>query len=176
MKKVMLLHGWNGSDLPHWQSWLAQELSLKNIAVAFVQFREKDFPDKDEWLEEAINSINAFKPDTVICHSLANTLWFHLCHTDMIEIKNLLLVAPPRDLSNFDELKSFFPVTLPETLKAQNCLMVTSDNDPYLSSSEAKELQKSLRIEHIELKGAGHINSGSGYGEWQWVLDWTLKQ
>ena len=175
MKKVMLLHGWNGSNLPHWQGWLAQELSIRNIAVAFVQLSDYDYPKKDIWIKEAHEAINDFKPDTVICHSLGNILWFHLCALEIPEVKNLLLVAPTRDLSDYKELKTFFPVTIPTSLKAKESLMITSDNDPYLNPLEAKELQKKLQIEHIELKNAGHINSDSNYGKWDWVLDWTLS-
>jgi len=176
MKKVMLIHGWNGSDLPHWQAWLAQELVVKNVAVAFVQLSNNDYPDKDVWMKEASDVLNDFKPDTVICHSLGNILWFHLCNAGISKVKNLLLVAPTRDLSSYDELKTFFPVDVPSSLKAKNSLMVTSDNDPYLNSQEAKELQIELKIEHIELHNAGHINENSGYDEWDWVLEWTLKQ
>jgi len=175
MKKVMLLHGWNGSDLPHWQAWLAKELVIRNIAVSFVQLSDKDFPDKDTWIKEANEAIDSFKPDTIICHSLGTILWFYLCNAGIAEIKNLLLVAPTRDLSNYEELKTFFPVIIPASLKAKNSLMITSDNDPYLSSQEAKELQIQLQIKHIELHNAGHINADSGYGKWDWVLEWTLK-
>jgi len=175
MKKVMLLHGWNGSDLPHWQAWLAQELVVRNIAVSFVQFSDKDFPDKDTWVKEANEAIDSFNPDTIICHSLGTILWLHLCNAGINEIKNLLLVAPTRDLSSYEELKTFFPVMIPISLKAKNSLMITSDNDPYLTSQEAIELQKQLQIEHIELHNAGHINEDSGYGKWDWVLEWTIK-
>lgn len=175
MKKVMLIHGWKGSDLPHWQAWLAQELVIKNVAVAFVQLSNNDYPDKDIWTKEAYESINDFKPDTVICHSLGNALWFHLCQLNILEVQNLLLVAPTRDLGDFEELKTFFPVTIPSSLKSKKSLMITSDNDPYLSVDEARMLQKQLQIEHIELHDAGHINSDSNYGQWNWVLDWTLN-
>ena len=47
MKKVLILHGWRGSDLPHWQAWLAQELSLENCIVAFPQLSDNQSPKKE---------------------------------------------------------------------------------------------------------------------------------
>jgi uncharacterized protein len=34
-KKVLLLHGWGGSNYPHWQSWLAAELAKNYGKVSF---------------------------------------------------------------------------------------------------------------------------------------------
>jgi len=32
-KKVLLLHGWGGSDFPHWQSWLAGEIAKEALLI-----------------------------------------------------------------------------------------------------------------------------------------------
>ena len=122
--------------------------------------------------KELIAHLKDFKPDVVICHSLANTLWFHLCDTNSIEkIEKLYLVAPPSRKSNIDELESFFPLDMPKNPHAKEALLVTSTNDPYMSMDEAKELQESLGIEMVVLENAGHINADSGYGEWPWILE-----
>jgi predicted alpha/beta hydrolase family esterase len=170
-KKVLLLHGWGGSDYPHWQSWLASELAKDYGEVCFLRFSDFDFPQLDIWLKELENKLNTFKPDIVVCHSLANTLWFHLCKKMKPQnIEKLYLVAPPSFSCEIEELKSFFPLALPRKYYAINALLITSREDPYLTQDEAKELQASLGVEMMVLESAGHINADSNYGNWDWIL------
>jgi len=79
-KKILLLHGWGGSDMPHWQAWLAGEL-------------------------------------------------------------------------------------------AKETLLITSINDPSLNATEAKKLHKALNVPMKTLENVGHINSDSGFGKWEWMLE-----
>ncbi len=170
-KKVLLLHGWGGSDYPHWQSWLAGEIAKDYGYVNFLKFSDSDKPELSVWMQELQTTLEDFRPDIVICHSLANTLWFHLCNTKKInEIEKLYLVAPPSLTCKVEELKEFFPLTLPLTLCAKETMLITSTNDPYMSIKEASTLEKVLHVTMKVLGNAGHINADSGYGEWQWML------
>jgi len=171
-QKILLLHGWGGSNFPHWQSWLAGEIAKDYGYVSFFKFSNPDFPDITIWRKELKEHLKEFKPDIVLCHSLANTLWFHICQDkDMQTIEKLYLVSPPRTNCNIEELKSFFPVNLPSNLHAKETLLITSTNDPYLGEEEAQNMQKKLNINMKVLKDAGHINADSGYGKWEWMLN-----
>lgn len=175
-KKVLILHGWGGSDYPHWQAWVASELIKKNFTVSFPQINNKDFPKLDEWLKFLKKEFEHFNPDIVICHSLANMLWFHFVEKYNIDpIKKLMLVAPVRKNCEIEELQSFFPYPVPKDLKAKEVIMVSSTNDPYLSVEEAIELQSELNIGLKILEDAGHINANSGYGELNCAVDWILQ-
>jgi predicted alpha/beta hydrolase family esterase len=175
-KRVLILYGWEGSAHPHWQNYLEKELHKKGVAVCFPQLSNNKFPDLDIWLKEAVNTFNTFKPNIVVTHSLGNILWFHMCNKNLVNMINrLLLVAPPRDLSDFGELKSFFPVDIPKTLYSKETTLITSTNDVYLEMHEAEELAESLHVKHIVLEHAGHINASSGYGKWPWIVDEVLK-
>lgn len=172
MKRVLILHGWGGSDFPHWQAYLASEIAKDYGCVSFLKFSDIDFPNRDIWLQELQDEIAAFSPTVVVCHSIANILWFHLCHKGGIkEIEKLFLVAPPSFGCDIKELKSFFPCPIPKKLYAKEVLLVTSTNDPYMPQNEAAELQKALGIEMRVLENAGHINTSSGYGEWDWIVE-----
>ena len=173
--KTLLLHGWGGSDHPHWQAWLAGEIAKDYGIVAFPLLDNPHFPTKDRWMKQVKTLLSEFKPDVVICHSLGCTLWFHLCLEEEIDpVKRLLLVAPPRLDLELDTIKSFFPVVVPEFLFAEEALLVTSDDDPYMSAEEASALQEILDVEMKVLESAGHINADSGYGEWPWVKEWVM--
>ncbi len=175
-KKVLLLHGWGGSDNPHWQSWLAGEIAKGYGKVSFLEFSDFDSPSLDVWMRELQTELEEFKPDIVICHSLANTLWFHLCNgSTMPIVEKLFLVAPPSMSCDIEELKEFFPLNIPNSLNAKESILVTSTTDPYLTQDEAKELQNTLQIPMKVLEDAGHINADSGFGEWQWILEQIQK-
>ena len=169
-KKVLLLHGWGGSDYPHWQSWLAGEIAKDYGCVNFLKFSNFDAPKLAVWMQELQYALEDFKPDIVICHSLANTLWFHLCNTKQVEpIEKLYLVAPPSLTCNIKELEEFFPVSVPNRLYAKSSLIIASTDDPYMSLDEAHKLQHNLHTKMKILENAGHINTDSGYGKWEWM-------
>jgi uncharacterized protein len=172
MKKTLILHGWGGSDFPHWQSYLAAELAKDYGTVCFPLLEDKDAPKKDIWMNQVLAILKDFKPDTVVCHSVANTLWFHLCNEEKIEaVETLFLVAPPSLRCKVAELSTFFPVDIPKSLYAQKVMLITSNDDPYMTQDEASNLAKNLHIKPIVLKNAGHINAASGYGEWREIVD-----
>jgi len=169
-KKVLLLHGWGGSDYPHWQSWLAGEIAKDYGCVNFLKFSDYDAPKLDVWLRELTLALEDFRPDIVICHSLANTLWFHACQQNTLtQVQKLYLVAPPSLQCSVAELKEFFPAQIPANLFADDVLLITSTNDPYLTQEEAKELQKSLNVTMEVVQNGGHLNAESGYGTWEWM-------
>ncbi|MDX1808537.1 MAG: alpha/beta hydrolase [Sulfurospirillaceae bacterium] len=167
MVKTLILHGWGGSDFPHWQSYLACELAKDYGTVSFPLLIDKDNPKKDTWMKQVRDILSDFKPDIVVCHSLANTLWFHLCNEEKITpVKKLFLVAPPSLTTEVEEVSTFFPVSAPQNIYAQEIILITSTNDPYMPNAEANDLAKQLDVKHLVLKDAGHINAESGFGEW----------
>lgn len=176
-KKVLILHGWGGSDEPHWQWWLQQELEKLDFEVAFPVLPQRDFPVFGDWMDALKKEFDRFGPDIVICHSLGNILWFHFVAKYQIKsIEKLMLVAPVRQNCEIKELESFFPYPISENLYAKEIIMVGSTNDPYLSVEEAIALQSKLNVGLKILEDAGHINAQSGYGELSCAVDWIVKE
>ncbi len=171
--KLLLLHGWGGSDSPHWQAWLAAEVAKDYGTVSFPLIQHPHFPHLNRWRKEVLNHLEEFRPDTVVTHSLAGTLWFHLAHEGSLpfQIRRLILVAPPSLHTQLETISSFYPCPLPKDLYADEVTMVVSDNDPYLTLSEAEELSRHFDCVLKILHDAGHINADSGYGEWPWILE-----
>ncbi len=170
MNKILLLHGWGGSDTPHWQAQLACEIAKNYGTVSFPLLDNCHFPSKNRWMKQVKTLLEEFKPDTVVCHSLANTLWFWLCKENEIEaVKRLIMVAPPSLSTEESTIKTFFPTPLPKNLKAEKIEMIVSDNDPYIDADEAKSIAKHYAIPIKIIKDAGHINSDSGYGKWDYI-------
>ncbi len=175
MDKFLLFHGWGGSDYPHWQAWLAAELAKEYGTVSFPLIHHPHHPNKKKWMAQFRKYLQEFRPTTVICHSLACTVWMALCEEGIEEVERLLLVAPPSRHTDIELLKHFFLHQLPKSLQAKEATMVVSTNDPNLSLEEAHEYQRHFGIEMLILQNAGHINDKSGYGEWPWVLEWAKR-
>ncbi len=174
-KKVLILHGLGGSDYPHWQTMLAADLIKQNATVSFPAFPKRDNPILEEWKECLLKEIEHFKPDIVICHSLANVLWFHTCEQLDIELEKLMLVAPVSKYREVEAAKTFYPYKAPKSLKAKEIIMIASTNDPYMTEEEAMELKEELEVEIEVMKDAGHINSSSGFGSHDFALEWLTK-
>ncbi|MEA2017374.1 MAG: alpha/beta hydrolase [Campylobacterota bacterium] len=178
-KRVLFLHGWGGSDFPHWQAWAASELIKENYTVSFPQLPNRDNPTLNEWIDFLEKEFDHFKPDIVVCHSLANILWFHFVQKmeqfDIKPIEKLMLVAPVKQNCDIEELKTFYPYPIPADLKANEIIMVSSTNDPYINVDEAIDLQSKLNIGLKILDDAGHINADSGYGELSCVVEWIKR-
>jgi len=177
INKVLLLHGWGGSDAPHWQAELACEIARNYGTVSFPLLDHCHFPSKNRWIRQVKSILNDFKPDTVVCHSLANTLWFWLCEEGEIEtVKRLYMVAPPSLRTREETIKTFFPCPMPTNLKADKIDMIVSDNDPYITVDEAKKMADHLAIPLKIIENAGHINADSGYGKWDYIEKLVMEK
>ncbi|MCT7577212.1 alpha/beta hydrolase [Aliarcobacter butzleri] len=174
-KRVLILHGLNGSDYPHWQSQLAMDLIKENFIVSFPSFPSRDNPKLQEWKDFLKKEIKHFNPDIVVCHSLGNILWFHTCDELDIKLDKLMLVAPVRN-KVLEDAKTFFPYPIAKDLKANEIIMAASTNDPYLTVEEAIRLQSKLNIGMKIMENAGHINAASGFGKLDCALDWIKRE
>ncbi|MEA3419627.1 MAG: alpha/beta hydrolase [Campylobacterota bacterium] len=173
--KVLILHGWGGSDTPHWQAELACTLAKDYGTVSFPLLDNCHFPSKNRWVRQVKEILEDFKPDTVVCHSLANTLWFWLCQQEMRTVEKLIMVSPPSLTTNVDTIKTFFPCPMPQILCAKETIMIVSDNDPYITINEAQKLSKHYHAPLTIIENAGHINADSGYGKWEYIEKLIIK-
>ncbi len=174
--KTLILHGWGGSDAPHWQAELAAEIAKNYGTVSFPLLDNCHFPSKNRWVKQVKQILEEFKPDTVVCHSLANTLWFWLCQEEIPQVKRLFMVSPPSLTTKEATIKTFFPCEMPETLYAKEVQMIVSDNDPYIETAEAKTMAEHYDIPLTIIKDAGHINADSGYGKWELIEKLVLDR
>ncbi len=168
--KTLILHGWGGSDAPHWQAELASEIAKNYGTVSFPLLDNCHFPSKNRWVKQVKAILEDFKPDTVVCHSLANTLWFWLCQEEeMIDVERLFMVSPPSLNTKESTIKTFFPCPTPSNIYAKKVHMLVSDNDPWVKLDEAQALATHFDAAFTVVENAGHINADSGYGKWGFI-------
>ena len=179
--KILILHGWGGSDAPHWQAELAGTVAKHYGTVSFPLLDNCHFPSKNRWLKQLKTILEAYKPNTIVCHSLANTLWLWLCSDEAFmdtlgEVQRLFMVSPPSLQTDIETIKTFFPCPLPKTLYAKETHLIVSDNDPYIDLSEAQGLASHCNIPLSILANAGHINADSGYGKWGLIENLVIRR
>jgi len=167
--KVLILHGWGGSDYPHWQAHLAMEIAKNYGTVSFPLIQHPHYPSKNRWIKQVKAILEDFRPDTVVCHSLANTLWLWLCEEEITPVERLFMVSPPSLYTDEHTIKSFFPCPMPQNLHATDAQIFVSDNDPWITVEEAKEIAAHYGIPIEILHNAGHINADSGFGKWETI-------
>jgi predicted alpha/beta hydrolase family esterase len=172
--RCLILHGWQGSGPDHWQAWLAGRLGGE---ASYPELPEPDTPHLATWLH-VLDAELERRPDAVVCHSLACVLWLH--HAGRAggrPVERVLLVAPPSESVNCDDLHGFFPLSVAPSdvaRAATSTRLVCSDNDPYCPEGAARVYGEPLGIETQLIAGAGHINPDAGYGPWPDVERWCL--
>ncbi|CAA6800072.1 MAG: Unknown protein [uncultured Sulfurovum sp.] len=174
--KTLILHGWGGSDAPHWQAELAAEIAKDYGTVSFPLLDNCHFPSKNRWVKQVKEILEDFKPDTVVCHSLANTLWFWLCQEELETVERLFMVSPPSLSTEEATIKTFFPCEIPSNIYAKEIHLIVSDNDPWVKLDEAKDLAHTLNASYTIIENAGHINEDSGHGKWEFIENLIIEK
>ncbi len=156
--------GLGDSPPDHWQSlWERGEPAIERV----VQ-RDSLDPDRDEWID-AVEAIVLARPGrcVLIGHSLGcGTIaqWAHLRSAN--RCVGAFLVAPSdipalpyqRDVATFLPMPAG-PLPFPS-------LVVTSDNDPYVTLAKARTFAAEWGSRIVEVPDAGHIYAESGHGPW----------
>jgi len=175
--KVLILHGWGGSDTPHWQAELASEIAKNYGTVSFPLLDNCHFPTKNRWVKQVVKLLKEFKPDTVVCHSLANTLWFWLCQEDdMKTVKRLFMISPPSLNTEEKTIKTFFPCKEPNSIYAKEIHIIVSDDDPWVNREEAQSFASRHNAAFTLIQNAEHINAESGYGKWKMIEKLVMEK
>lgn len=167
---VLVLPGYGGSGPAHWQTlWEQAHPNFQR-----VEERDWDNPDRREWVESLEAAVRRSGTETVlVAHSLAClqvAYWVAFARgaasPSLGKIRAAFLVAPPdpdgpifpHEINGFEKVPSD-PFPFPT-------LVVGSTNDPYATSVFTENCAKAWGARFVSAGALGHINAGSGLGEW----------
>jgi hypothetical protein len=164
MKKVVIVHCWEGYPNYCWYPNTKKELEDKGFKVEVPEMPETDLPKLTGWLLKLQEVIG--KPDEdlyLVGHSLGviTILRYLESLPDGTKIGGAVFVAGFTNDLGYTELKNFFkkPVDL---VKARNhCtkfVAIHSDNDPYVSLDFGNEFQEKLDAKLIIKHKMGHFS------------------
>ncbi|WP_091435216.1 RBBP9/YdeN family alpha/beta hydrolase [Flavobacterium degerlachei] len=163
---ILIVPGLGDSGQGHWQNyWLTKfETSRKVIQ------NDWDRPVLSDWLHNLNAAIGAIDGKIIIvAHSLAVSLVAHWSKTNNTnKIAGALLVAPA-DVDSCthtpEETWNFSPIPLSKF--SYPSVVVTSSNDPYISTERAQFLAEQWGSAFLNIGQKGHLNSDSQLGFWE---------
>ncbi|MFJ9817517.1 RBBP9/YdeN family alpha/beta hydrolase [Streptomyces sp. NPDC101151] len=168
MVAYVIIPGIDGSDEQHWQSWWANKWGASAVRITPASWAT---PDLEDWVAavQAAYEIASRRDGQValVAHSLgcwAAAQWLGRAQAHGV---TAFLVAPP------DPQGPVFPREAAATFLGLSArplpcrsLVVTSDNDPYCAPTTSASLASGWQSQWHPIGGHGHVNSGSGLGDW----------
>lgn len=181
MKKVVMVHGWEGRAEEGWRPWLRQKLVEKGFKVEAPQMPNTDHPKMDEWVEHLRKHVGTPNKDIILLgHSLGGiTILRYLEGLKQGEKIGaaIFFAGFSYDLHHpgyKGELSNFFqtPVNFEEVKKhCAKFVVVYSRDDPGVTLEHTLALEKNLNIKAIIQDGMKHYSGDDGFTEMPIALE-----
>jgi len=168
MKRVIIVHGWNGRPDAGWMKWINKELTNKGYKVIAQRMPNPDFPKIEPWVSKLKEIIGKVDKDLFfIGHSVGcQTILRYLeSLPDKSMIGGAVFVAGWLKLKNANT-KEEVEISTPWLNTAINFEKVRSiinksvyflsDDDPWVSLENAELFKNKLGCKVIIEKGHGH--------------------
>jgi|SRR3989344_4173557 len=175
MKRVIVVHRWEGGPEEDWRPWLKIKLEKIGIQVIAPQMPDMETPVIEKWVGHLVRTVGHpdqetyFVGHSIGCQTILRYLetidtpvggavfvsgWFNL---ENLEDKETADIAHPwiTTTINFEKIKKILPVSR----------LIISDNDPFGAFEENKRKFNDLGSNITVLHGAGHITAGDGFTE-----------
>ena len=171
MKKVFLIHGFEGSPNGGWRPWLMGELAAAGVYACALSMPDPEAPKVDAWVEEIARYAerDAYDELYLVGHSLGvpAILRFLERATTRVRIAGAVFVSGPvkpvgdnasinaflRPAFDFDAIRSHVSKTC----------VIHGDNDPFVPLRHAEILAQNLSAERAVVPHGGHLNGSSGW-------------
>lgn len=151
MKKVFIVHGFQGSPNGGWRPWLMGELEKQNIYSCALSMPNPNNPIPVEWVEEISRHVENNKRDQVylIGHSLGvPAILRYIENTQAKNIKGIVLVAGPIFKTTKRKVAEFLkkPFDFEKIKKGvKKIVVIHGDNDRSVSMEQGEMLAKKLK-------------------------------
>lgn len=188
MRKIYLVHCWDGTSSDGWYPWIAESLKDDNTEVIKFNMPNTSKPKMAEWIETLNNKVKNLNNETYfIGHSIGcQTIMRYLETKETIKIGGILFVAPwldllPEAIEDEDSYNTAQPwLTMPidfEKIKkfTNNINCIFSDNDYFVSLEQEKEFKDKLNAKTVVVKNKGHISQEDNVYELQEILDLSKR-
>lgn len=176
----LLVHGSFGSPFSNWIPYLRKEIENKDLKVYTPDFPTGvGFQNYNNWskLLNTYVGANIINENTVIfAHSIAPIFICKFLVENKIRIKRLVFIC---GFNNYLGINKDYD-TVNESMYFDNLADVKnycddiicfySDNDPYVKYEAEKKFADTITKNQITISGGGHLNSESGYTEFEELL------
>ena len=177
MKRVILIHGWQGQPGNHWKGWLRKKLEVQGVVVV-----EPEMPNSSNWPTDWIHTLAevVWIPDDetlLIGHSLGcpTIIWYLMWLRGNEKVLGTILVAGfSSKLPGHDALHlwDFEPEKVKKTREhCNNFISIVSDDDPAVPLEKSEELNELVGGEIILEHKKWHFCEEDGVRELQSAYD-----
>lgn len=171
MKKVFIIHGFQGSPNGGWRPWLMAELEKLDVYACALPMPNPENPICEEWIEEIARHVEKNKEDEIylIGHSLGSPAILRYLEAVSQNIKNIvgvILVSCLSEKNNNRKIDNFLDKPFNFSViksKTKKFVFIHGDNDPDVPLCNAEFLSKELGGELIIIPNGGHLNGSSGF-------------
>lgn len=177
MPNAFIFHGTSGYPEENWFPWLKKKLQARGYNVIIPQFPTPENQTPEAWIQVFDQYKNFYTPDTIVFgHSLGGTFLLRLLEKSPIKIKAAYFIATPigiLPIKNYETDKPFLkkPFNWGKIkTKAERFIVFHSDNDPFVSLENGKNLAQNLNTDLTFIPKAGHFNKSAGYTKFDSLL------
>lgn len=159
-KKALVLHCWYGNPNENWYPWIKEKLKEKGYQVFVPELptMSSELPDMQLQIDRVKDLVDFDKKTLIIGHSLGSLLALRLAEKQKVGKMILVSGWDFNDLT--PEHEKFWQKTIDHQKIKENSeeiICITSDNDPYFTPFQIKEMSKRLNGEFVLVEGAGHF-------------------
>jgi uncharacterized protein len=184
MKKVFIIHGFNGQPNGGWRPWLMGELARHDIYACALPMPKPEAPDKNEWIETISKAVG--NPDEeifLVGHSLGVPAILRYLETLGLgsKIGGAFLVSGPVEVikrSGYDNVNKFLEGSFNfEHINSvcKKILVIHGEKDKIVPLSDARLLSERLYCDLVLIPDGEHLNDYDGYYRLPELLDVLLK-
>ena len=189
MKRVFIIHGWEGYHEENWFPWLKHELETRGFEVHVPQMPEADSPRIENWVPKINEVVGVPDEETYfVGHSMGCQAVVRYLETlpEEVKIGGAVFVAGffkrltgLGEEPNFEEIEKHWLGVPPDLKKVKNHLnksvAIFSDDDPYVPSDNQDDFRDKLGSKIIIQHKMNHFSSNWGVTELPVVLEELLK-
>jgi uncharacterized protein len=170
MKRVFIIHGFEGSPNGGWRPWLMGELEKRDIYACALSMPSPEKPVLAEWIGEIGRHVERNKDDEIylVGHSLGvpAILRYVMTIPSGRQLAGLVLVSGPCEPVGNIKIEGFLKESFDFAAvrsKVSKRTVIHGDNDPLVPLVQAEKLSKGLGAKLIVIKNGGHLNGSSGW-------------
>ncbi len=189
MKRVFIVHGWDGYPEEGWFPWLKKELEAKGLKVFVPQLPAPDLPQIESWVAKLSETVGTPDGDTYfVGHSIGcQTIARYLeSLPGSVRVGGVIFVAGffkrLTGLENDEDVRETAKQWLETPIDwskvnthVSKSVAIFSDNDPYVPIDNQDDFKNKLGSDIIIKNGMGHFSGSTGTFELPVVLEELLK-
>lgn len=188
MKRIYLVHCWDGTSEDGWYPWLAEQLTSDDVKVIRFDMPNTAAPSIEEWVKTLGSKVGQLDERAYfVGHSIGcQTIMRYLERQEVTKIGGILFVAPWLDLlpeavadeESYKVAQPWLrtPIDFEKVRRfTNNIKCIFSDNDYFVAVEQEQEFRDKLGAETMIVRGQGHISQDDSVYELQEILELSKK-